>query len=78
MLRWLTGPLLAALLHVDVEVEPVNLCLYRMYTCATCILEREVELVLAKLPIRPVNLHEPLCAFISFGDAEPVTILLTV
>lgn len=78
MLRWLTGPLLAALLHVDVEVEPVNLCLYRMYTCATCILEHKVELVLAKLLIHPMNLHEPLCAFISFGDAEPVTILLTV
>ena len=66
------------MLHVDVEVEPIYLCLYHMYTCATCVLEHKVELVLAQLLIHPVNLREALRAFISFGNAEPVTILLTV
>lgn len=32
-LWWLPGPLLAALLHVDVEVEPVYLCLYHACLC---------------------------------------------
>lgn len=49
-----------------------------MYTCATCILEQKVELALAQLVIHPVNLQEPLCAFMSFGNTEPVMILLTV
>jgi len=49
-----------------------------MYTCAGYILEHKVELVLAQLPIEPVNLQEPLCAFPSSGNAEPVMILLTV
>lgn len=62
MLWWLTGPLLAALRRVDAEAEPVYLSIYHMCTCATCILEQKVELVLAQLVIRPMNLRELLCA----------------
>lgn len=51
---------------------------YHTYTCATRIPEHKVELVLAQLPIDPVDLPEPLCAFTPPGSAEPVVILLTV
>lgn len=69
---------LQELLAAQCEVEPVYLCLYHTQTCATCILEHKVEQVLAQLLIHPMNLHEPLCAFASFGNMEPVMILLTV
>lgn len=81
MLWWLTGPLLAALLHVGVEVEPAYLFLRHVRTCATCILEHKVELVPAQLLMHPVNLHEPLSAFYAFwqcrASCDPVDSLET-